>query len=178
MAGNITSDNVGPLHLLNIKRIAYAVRTPAEAFPDAHSSAPSPIARTAVVSAVERFLANRGVAAPAVPAASKPAKPIDTRHIAASVVDRFLNARATPAGQPASTCGCSTKPAATPEPAAAPPAAKPAEQPVAITDFVCESDVRDAVKQLKKIFIGPKTIVTPAARELAAQHDILVIARR
>ena len=31
-AGNITSDNVGPQHLYNIKRLAYAVRTAAEAF--------------------------------------------------------------------------------------------------------------------------------------------------
>ena len=28
MAGNSTSDNVGPLHLINIKRLAYTVRTP------------------------------------------------------------------------------------------------------------------------------------------------------
>ena len=27
VAGNITSDNVGPLHLINIKRLAYVVRT-------------------------------------------------------------------------------------------------------------------------------------------------------
>ena len=32
MAGNITSDNVGPQHLINIKRLAYVVRTPEEAF--------------------------------------------------------------------------------------------------------------------------------------------------
>ena len=32
VAGNITSDNVGPLHLINIKRLAYAVRQPQEAF--------------------------------------------------------------------------------------------------------------------------------------------------
>src|ERR1035437_916748 len=32
VAGNITSDNVGPLHLINIKRLAYTVRTPEEAF--------------------------------------------------------------------------------------------------------------------------------------------------
>jgi ethanolamine utilization cobalamin adenosyltransferase len=47
-----------------------------------------------------------------------------------------------------------------------------------VTDFVCENDVRDALRQARKIFIGPKTIVTPAARELANQHDILVVARR
>ena len=32
MAGNSTSDNVGPLHLINIKRLAYTVRTPEQAF--------------------------------------------------------------------------------------------------------------------------------------------------
>src|SRR5579871_6896188 len=31
-AGNSTSDNVGPLHLINIKRLAYVVRKPEEAF--------------------------------------------------------------------------------------------------------------------------------------------------
>ena len=32
VAGNITSDNVGPQHLINIKRLAYVVRQPEEAF--------------------------------------------------------------------------------------------------------------------------------------------------
>ncbi|MBI3744165.1 MAG: aldehyde dehydrogenase family protein, partial [Chloroflexi bacterium] len=32
MAGNSTSDNVGPQHLINIKRLAYTVRTPEQAF--------------------------------------------------------------------------------------------------------------------------------------------------
>src|SRR5579883_660747 len=32
VAGNITSDNVGPQHLINIKRLAYVVRKPEEAF--------------------------------------------------------------------------------------------------------------------------------------------------
>jgi hypothetical protein len=38
--------------------------------------------------------------------------------------------------------------------------------------------VRDAVREGRKIFIGPKTIVTPAAREAAAANDILVMAQR
>jgi acetaldehyde dehydrogenase (acetylating) len=33
MAGNITSDNMGPRHLINIKRLAYAMRTEDEALP-------------------------------------------------------------------------------------------------------------------------------------------------
>lgn len=197
MAGNITSDNVGPMHLLNIKRIAYAVRTPAEAFPDSNNSAPATVTHTAVVSAVERFLASRGVKTtppPPPPAAPRPA-PVDSHSVAASVVDRFLVTRNAAQLKAPSTCGCAAKPAepcgatcncpvkaaeqaAAPPPPPPPPPPKPAEPPVQITDFVCESDVRDAMRQSKKIFIGPKTIVTPAARELANQHDILVQARR
>jgi hypothetical protein len=42
-------------------------------------------------------------------------------------------------------------------------------------DFVCEADVRDAIKASRKIYIGPKTIVTPSARDLAGPSDILVL---
>lgn len=54
----------------------------------------------------------------------------------------------------------------------------PAAPPLPVVDFVCESDVRAAMKESRKIYTGPKTIVTPAARELAAQYDILVQAKR
>jgi len=40
-------------------------------------------------------------------------------------------------------------------------------------EFVCEADVRDAIRENRKIPIGPKTIVTPAARDLAGPSDIL-----
>src|SRR3954453_20572126 len=73
MANNSTSDNIGPQHLMNIKRLAYTVRTPEEAFemPLDYDKAPdstSPVVaggtvdRAAVVSAVERYLASRGMA--------------------------------------------------------------------------------------------------------------------
>jgi ethanolamine utilization cobalamin adenosyltransferase len=42
-------------------------------------------------------------------------------------------------------------------------------------DFVCEADVRDAIREKRKIHIGPRTIVTPSARDLAAPSDILVV---
>jgi hypothetical protein len=38
--------------------------------------------------------------------------------------------------------------------------------------------VREAVRQNRKIYIGPKTIVTPSARDLGNQHDVLVTAQR
>jgi len=44
-------------------------------------------------------------------------------------------------------------------------------------DFVCEADVRNALKEKRKIYIGPKTIVTASARDLAAPSDILVLAQ-
>jgi ethanolamine utilization cobalamin adenosyltransferase len=38
--------------------------------------------------------------------------------------------------------------------------------------FVCESDVRAAIKENRKIAVGPKTIITPSARDLAAQYNV------
>jgi len=57
------------------------------------------------------------------------------------------------------------------------PVAAPAPQ-VTIVDFVCEDDVRQALQAGRKIYIGPRTIVTPLARELGERSDILVMAER
>lgn len=63
------------------------------------------------------------------------------------------------------------------EPVAAEPV-RPAEQanpkPV---DFVCEADVRAAIEEKRKIPIGPRTIVTPSARDLAGEADVLAPVR-
>ena len=40
---------------------------------------------------------------------------------------------------------------------------------------MCEADVRAAIRENRKIHIGPKTIVTPSARDLAEPSDILVM---
>jgi len=121
VAGNITSDNVGPQHLLNIKRLAYTVRKPEEAFemPLDYNAAPSAatpgagiaIDRAAVISAVERFLAAKGIALapPPAPVASGPSCGCSTSaapapapqvtestiaNITAEVVSRLLAQRA------------------------------------------------------------------------------------
>lgn len=96
VAGNATSDNIGPQHLFNIKRIAYAVRTPQETFEmpldiqaapsgAAFACAAAPVDRATVVAAVDRYLATRGYA-PAGAANS----------IATEVVDRFLAKKSSP----------------------------------------------------------------------------------
>ena len=145
VAGNITSDNVGPLNLINIKRIAYVARKAEEAFEYGEaSSAPVSIDRQTVASAVGRYLEKRGVP--------------QTPPVISSVVDRFLAAKR---GGPAASL----------EPA---PATAPTSEALPIADFVCEEDVRKAVAQSKKIYIGPRTIVTPSARDLALRSDTLV----
>lgn len=219
IAGNITSDNVGPLHLINIKRIAHAIRTPEEAFADGAaatpaSTAPQGIDRAALVSAVEKYLAAKGVsvssqavgaavakALPASAPAPKPtaaAAPPPASAVVTGVVDRFItrkgSVRSAPAAAP--SCGCALPPpkpveapkavaAVAPPPPPAPVAAaeppKKAEVPapkITIVDFVCEADVRTAIAQGKKIYVGPKTIVTPSAREVAGPGEILVMAQR
>ena len=112
VAGNITSDNVGPQHLINVKRLAYVVRKPEEAFemPLDYNAAPhaptavlaGPIDRNAVVAAVERYLASRGIAVAASGGSSTATgscgcSPSPTSsvvgNVAAAVVDRFLAAR-------------------------------------------------------------------------------------
>lgn len=189
IAGNVTSDNVGPQHLFNIKRVAYEIRRPEEALsiPDTPSAArplPSspPITRQNVVSAVEKYLAQRGLhsaapsPSPAPPPVAAAVIPKPAPHVSALVVDRFLQSRhtATPTPASAPTCGCSTNP----KPSQPPETPKEQAPPITVVDFVCESDVRTAIRDSRKIYIGPKTIVTPAARELAAAKDTLVVAQR
>ena len=188
MAGNATSDNVGPQHLMNVKRIAYPVRTAEEAFSvvpqPAAAAAPAPaavLAASPVAEAVERYLSKRGLrpkeapAPAAVKAAVLPAP--------AEVVDRFLSTKTTAAGKDAAqqvTCRCAeSAPEQAPEPAKARQASLlPPAPEIHISEFVCEADVRSAIQQGKKIYIGPKSIVTPSAREAAGQQDILVLAQR
>ena len=157
MAGNATSDNIGPLNLINIKRVAMVIRRAEDAF---ETGSGGQDAKPEVGTAVARFLAQRGLSGPSTWPAT-------------ALVDRFLNSRTAVTSPPPapSSGGCPVPP-----PAAPPPA--PPEPRIAISDFVCEADVRVAMNANRKIHIGPRTIVTPAARELANQHDILVTAQR
>ena len=160
-AGNATSDNIGPMNLINIKRLAYAVREAKDAFEtplDGAAPVNGTVDRKMVSAAVERYLAARGI-----PVESETAQGA-VSNIAADVVDRFLSERA----------GRRTALAAPPTPL---PASPVPEAPAPVMDFVCEADVRAALRENRKIHIGPRTIVTPSARELAAPSDILVVAQ-
>jgi acetaldehyde dehydrogenase (acetylating) len=97
-AGNITSDNITPLHLINVKRLAY--ERPRE-----------------------------GAAVTRAPASTEAAGP-------------------------------------------APSTAKAPAPATSVLDFVCEDDVRRALREGRLLRITARAIVTPAAKDAAAGHDI------
>jgi acetaldehyde dehydrogenase (acetylating) len=154
--GNITSDNISPRHLLNIKRVAYELR-PAVA--SATARAASSVGAGAVLRRPD--LSTQ----PDLP--KPPERPVSrgiTADTLAERIDQFLSSRGyRPPHTP------STPPASGP---AAPDRATPANQDT--VDFVCEEDVRSAMKAGRKLVVGEKTIVTPSARELGEANRIFV----
>jgi len=58
--------------------------------------------------------------------------------------------------------------------AKAPPEAPAPPRPV---DFVSEDDVRVAIKKGSKIHVGPRTIITPSARDLGDPREIFVMTK-
>jgi acetaldehyde dehydrogenase (acetylating) len=174
--GNVTSDNVSPLHLMDIKRVAFETRPVKSARPAVAtaitSAAPQPIAapvptaapqvakigRQEIAAIVDRFLAGRPNAAPAAPA------PARTEGEAGSM----YAGPQTPIQAKAS--GASDNGGAS---AAAPK--RPAETAVngrKAIDFVSEEDVRQALQKGERIYIGPRTIITPAARDMGEPAEV------
>jgi acetaldehyde dehydrogenase (acetylating) len=137
--GNITSDNISPRHLLNIKRLAYETR---------------PVTRASAAAA------DRAPSAPAsLPKAPAPPPPagIDLATMSRHVAPLLSGSGASPTAEGG--------------------AARAADQPPdAVVGFVCEDDVKQAVRHGRKIYIGERTIVTPAARDLAEAHRVFVTA--
>ncbi|HEY7838511.1 MAG TPA: aldehyde dehydrogenase family protein [Terriglobales bacterium] len=155
--GNITSDNIGPQHLMNIKRIAWELAgerpevTAAEAVPFA-----SPASATATPACACQHAAQKA-APPALAALGS-----ETTETIEQMVERVLAARGI---RPR----LSTAPAPSPAPEFLPPPLPPKPAPAA---FLCEADVRDALAQGRKITIGPRTILTPSARDLGRERDV------
>ena len=174
IAGNSTGDNIGPMHLLHVKRIARYMRSPEEAFiseegkryfqavsegvdfRSGSSSTPNAANGSSggVAARVDKYLARRGMADPPAPA------PHPAGSAVAGVVDRFLETKqgATSPSQPV------------PEPVEPLPPA-PRVRPVS---FVCEGDMRKAIHSGAKIYIAKSTIVTPAAKDLDSDGTVLV----
>jgi acetaldehyde dehydrogenase (acetylating) len=145
--GNITSDNISPRHLLNIKRLAYEVRSVPNRF-------------EAKASSVEAGF-SRPVSGPSKlgPYADAVATGISGDALA-SRVDAFLGSRGYRGDGKTAV-------------ADAPKAVAQAQKPL---DFVCEEDVRAAIKAGQKLVVSERAIVTPAARDLGEQHRVFSVA--
>jgi len=147
--GNITSDNISPRHLLNVKRLAYEVRpaVPSEAMRGDASLSGRPPAQTAVP--------------PPLPKApARPETPGISAQTLAARIDSFLESRGYRVPTDKVDVG-----SALPSPSPAP------EAPA---DFVCEDDVRAALKAGRKVVIDEKTIVTPSARDLGESNKAFI----
>lgn len=168
--GNVTSDNVSPIHLMDIKRVAFETK---------------PVASSAAATAESAARATES----AVPAGAASATAGRRREIA-RIVDRFLSSKLAekpPAAD--SPPEGSEKPAAgQQEPSSDAAAQGPVrtvihelKPPGEISDngakpesveFVSEDDVRLAIKNGRKIYISDQTIITPAARDLGEEKEI------
>jgi hypothetical protein len=165
--GNVTSDNVSPLHLMDIKRVAWETRPvksvrPAVTSGVAQRATPAPAKQPAVVAGkvnreeiaaiVDRFLAGKHIEAPQV--SSPFAKPVVE---AGSMYEESDTTTVKPTAPP-------------PSPSRPAPAA--AANGHAAVDFVSEDDVRRAIQKGSKIYINARTIITPAARDIGEPAEV------
>ena len=140
--GNVTSDNISPRHLVDIKRIAFETRPMNQATATTRPAArpAAPVDRNEIAALVDRFLAERHV-----------------YHVP-------------PPANPSVSAAPPEPPRTQPPPQPIPAVNGAANGRV--YDFVCEDDVKQAIASREKIFINHKTIITPAARELGEERDV------
>jgi len=155
--GNITSDNISPLHLINLKRVAWGVRDYAPRPEDAAAAlSPAPEdtgSRRRIATIVDSWLHRRPPAFPV------PAPPVSERSPA-----RLPARGRVPDMAPPLRTYSELEPVRGTRP-------ETIREPV---DFVCEDDVRAAMRSNGSIAVHPRTIITPSARELGEREQVFV----
>jgi acetaldehyde dehydrogenase (acetylating) len=216
--GNVTSDNVSPWHLMDIKRVAFETRAvpskrpartaaqqPAAASPlqplraTPAVAAGGAVSRDEIAKIVDRFLSQRPSGAPHTGAQPLPVvqqphtyvqQDVDIEpqrvahsggaapHPEAAPTAQAPNgggngagvgpAQSAPAPAPRTSSagdgGQASAPKQTPSPAAG--------NGKRAVDFVCEDDVRRAIQKGEKIYVGARTIITPAARDMGEAAEV------
>lgn len=163
VGGNITSDNISPLHLINIKRVAFELReaTAAPSESTASSSTPERTSSVSLEEKIHKFLDQRGI---------KKA-PTESKESLSPQIDGSAVKMGQHKIYP-------VRPQETPPPPKASVIPNPSVQfsgnphVIGPVDFVCEDDVRQAILKKQTIAIHSKTIITPSARDLASNDDI------
>jgi hypothetical protein len=178
--GNVTSDNVSPLHLMDIKRVAFETRPvkstrPAVAAKEV-SAKPKPatqpestrvperapavaavkINRQEISAIVDRFLAGRQDEGKQIPS------PLPRPQVEAEAGSMYAgpSGRSGDIGAPRGNGG------------SRPPVAEASTNGRKAIDFVSEDDVRRALQKGEKIYINARTIITPAARDIGEPAEV------
>lgn len=148
--GNVTSDNISPIHLMDVKRVAFEtkpVNKPSAVISrqsaDGYLATSRPPKREDIAAIVDSFLSKKLAEAPM----PEPPKPLSQPPVVQQEIKTIVHE-------------------ITPENAV--------QKPVPITpvDFVSEDDVRRAVNSGQKIYISKKTILTPSARDLGEEKEV------
>ncbi|MFN0138595.1 MAG: aldehyde dehydrogenase family protein [Pyrinomonadaceae bacterium] len=148
--GNVTSDNISPHHLMDIKRVAFETKpvnkpsaisrqqSAVEPLPPAARAVPK---REDIAAIVDSFLSKKLAESPALPEPPKVEvpPPVEVKTIVHEI---------------------------TPENAVQKPV------PISPAEFVSEDDVRRAINKGEKIYISKKTILTPSARDLGEEKEV------
>ena len=204
LGGNITSDNIGPQHLMNVRRVAWESREVAhrtipaemrmEALPEQKAAMAAAAADSLAAKApsqsgasmsdlkVRPLRETSGAAAAGAGMSSVPNR-AQIAHAVEHVMAHLGIQRRETAGEASgskapvdavATLGLNAQPPHSSASAstAAPTGAASSEN---VSSFVSENDVRRAITRSEKILIGPKTIVTPSAKDLASGHDGVLI---
>jgi len=158
--GNVTSDNVSPLHLMDIKRVAFetrpvkSARPAVGAQPTAAAKQPAvaggKIDRQEIAAIVDRFLAGKRVETPS------------NSPLPAPVIESEAGSMYTAPAPPKPTQPENGKPSPAP----------PSSNGAKAVDFVSEDDVRRAIQKGEKIYINARTIITPAARDIGEPAEV------
>jgi acetaldehyde dehydrogenase (acetylating) len=170
VGGNITSDNISPLHLINIKRVAYEIR-PAQQInfsgefrkQSGPSDNPAPAKAGTLEDKIAGFLNQRGFKTTPTPVPPPP-NPITPKPQEAEAPSVSFGQHKIYPIQPPTTLVIPN-----PEINVNP---HNNSQIIGPVDFVCEDDVRKALLARKIIAIHKKTIITPAARDLAFNQNL------
>jgi acetaldehyde dehydrogenase (acetylating) len=147
--GNVTSDNVSPIHLMDIKRVAWETK-PVGADIGKPKATAVEVARPQPVGA----------------------KPRPNRDQIAAIVDQFLSKKVADAPLPAPEPAPAESPVKTVIHELRPQSLTENGANRTPMEFVSETDVRTAIEKGEKIYITAKTILTPSARDLGNEKDV------
>ena len=173
--GNVTSDNVSPLHLMDIKRVAFETRPVKSVRPAVSAQASEPVSvstapvvtprqpvtggkinRDEIAAIVDKFLAGKQPEVPSRPPLPKPSVEVEAGSMYAGPSSDTPPRPANGGDRPS------------------PPSTKsaPSANGRAAVEFVSEDDVRKAIQKGEKIYINARTIITPAARDIGEPAEV------